>query len=73
MLAPVTEALGNTPAIARKSYVHPRLVALAKDKAAQAEFRATLKLPRATPRLTKWERGLIDFLEAEDVPAKRAA
>jgi hypothetical protein len=32
MLDPVTEALGNTPAIARKSYVHPRLIDLAKDQ-----------------------------------------
>jgi DNA topoisomerase-1 len=26
MLEPVTEALGNTPAISRKSYVHPALI-----------------------------------------------
>ena len=39
MLEPVTEALGNTPAIARKSYVHPALIALVKD--GQAAFRAS--------------------------------
>jgi DNA topoisomerase I len=75
MLEPVTEALGNTPSIARKSYVHPRLVALAKDKAAQAEFRAGLRLPRATRYLNRYERGLIHFLETEavdDRPAKAA-
>ncbi|RYY29001.1 MAG: DNA topoisomerase IB [Sphingomonadales bacterium] len=63
MLEPVTEALGNTPAIARKSYVHPRLVDLAKDKEAQAAFREQLSLPRATQHLNRYERGLIAFLE----------
>lgn len=61
MLEPVTEALGNTPAIARKSYVHPALLALAKT--GQSEFRATLRLPRATQHLSRAERGLIAFLE----------
>src|SRR5690606_30166477 len=46
LLEPVTAALGNTPAIARKSYVHPRLIELARDKEAQAAFRETLSLPR---------------------------
>src|SRR3546814_5975342 len=46
MLEPVTQALGNTPAIARQSYVHPRLVDLAKE--GQATFRAGLRLPRKT-------------------------
>ena len=31
MLEPVAEALGNTPAISRKSYVHPALIDAAKD------------------------------------------
>ncbi|MCW3849009.1 DNA topoisomerase IB [Sphingomonas sp. LB-2] len=65
MLEPVTEALGNTPAIARKSYVHPALVALAKDRDAQAAFREDLHLPRATRYLSRAERGLIAFLEAD--------
>lgn len=63
MLEPVTEALGNTPAIARKSYVHPRLIDLAKDKEAQAGFREALALPRATHYLNRYERGLIAYLE----------
>ncbi len=53
MLEPVTEALGNTPAIARKSYVHPRLIELARDKDAQAAFRERLHLPRATRYLNR--------------------
>lgn len=60
MLLPVAEALGNTPAIARKSYVHPALLALVKD--GQAAFRAQLRLPRSTQYLSRAERGLIAFL-----------
>ncbi len=63
MLEPVVAHLGNTPAIARKSYVHPALIELGKDKAAQASFRQSLRLPRATQYLTRTERGLIAFLE----------
>jgi DNA topoisomerase-1 len=73
MLEPVTEALGNTPSIARKSYVHPRLIDLAKDKAAQAEFREHLRLPRATRYLNRYERGLIAFLEEAAAPEAKAA
>ena len=60
MLDFVAEHLCNTPAIARKSYVHPALVALAKDGA--TEFRAKLRLPRKTKWLSRYERGLIAFL-----------
>lgn len=66
LLEPVTEALGNTPAIARKSYVHPDLLALIKK--GQAKFRATAPMPRKSQYLSRAERGLIAFLE----PAKRA-
>jgi DNA topoisomerase I len=70
MLEPVTEALGNTPSIARKSYVQPRLIDLAKD---QAEFREHLRLPRATRYLNRYERGLILFLEDVAAPQAKAA
>jgi DNA topoisomerase-1 len=75
MLEPVVERLGNTPAIARKSYVHPTLIVLGKDKALQASFREQLVLPRATQYLSRAERGLIAFLEAEasGPAAKKAA
>lgn len=62
LLVPVAEALGNTPAIARKSYVHPALLDLAKS--GQAEFRADLRLPRATRWLGRYERGFIAFMES---------
>ncbi|MGN6277406.1 MAG: DNA topoisomerase IB [Sphingomonas sp.] len=73
MLEPVTAALGNTPAIARKSYVHPRLIELAKSKTGQAAFRAGLHLPRTTKYLTRIERGLIAFLESAAASSRKAA
>ncbi|KQN25216.1 DNA topoisomerase [Sphingomonas sp. Leaf33] len=63
MLEPVTDALGNTPAIARKSYVHPMLVDLAKS-GDQAALRAR-SLPRATQHLSRVERGLIALLDSD--------
>lgn len=71
LLAPVTERLGNTPAIARKSYVHPALIALVKD--GQAAFRAALNLPRSTRWLSRAERGLIAFLETGQSQGERKA
>jgi DNA topoisomerase-1 len=61
MLAYVAEHLCNTPAIARKSYVHPVLIDIAKERA--NAFRETLRLPRKTRWLSRYERGLIDCLE----------
>ncbi len=60
MLSYVAQELGNTPAIARKSYVHPALIDLVKlGDPAQAIGR----MPRKTKWLTRYERGLIAFLE----------
>ena len=69
MLEPVAEALGNTPAISRKSYVHPLLIDLAKS--GQSALRAA-PLPRATHYLSRMERGLIALLEQGE-PSKRKA
>lgn len=61
ILETVSQRLGNTPAVVRKSYVHPAVIAAAKGEAPVAE------LPRVLPRKTQWlsrvERGLIAFLE----------
>ena len=62
LLEPVAEALGNTPAISRKSYVHPKLIELVTSGAA-FELAGTT-LPRATKWLNGVERGLIGLLEA---------
>ena len=61
MLEAVSERLGNTPAIARKSYIHPAVTAAAKGEAPIAELPE--RLPRQTQWLSRVERGLIDFLE----------
>jgi len=71
LLEPVCAALGNTPAIARKSYVHPALTELAVSKQGNP---LPLHLPRATRYLSRAERGLIDYLDGlSAAPAKRAA
>ena len=62
MLEPVAHALGNTPAISRKSYVHPALIELAKAGGLRGA-RSLPKLPRPTKYLSSAERGLLAFLE----------
>ena len=74
MIEPVAEALGNTAAISRKSYVHPALIEAARDSGAIGER----ELPRATKYLSSAERGFIEFLEAlprstRKVASKRVA
>jgi DNA topoisomerase-1 len=61
MLEPVAEALGNTPAISRKSYVHPALIEAVKNN--PTDPLEGLPCPRATKYLSGAERGLIEFLE----------
>lgn len=54
----VAERLGNTPAIARKSYIHPRIIEAITDPPGLQDWR----LPRSTRWLSAAERGLIAFL-----------
>ena len=68
MLAPVAEALGNTPAISRKSYVHPALIELARAGGLKGQPKP--RLPRAMRYLSPIERGLIAFLDALAHPPK---
>ncbi|MBX7480949.1 DNA topoisomerase IB [Qipengyuania qiaonensis] len=56
----VADHLGNTPAVTRKSYIHPAVFGLLED---QMRWREELRLPRATRWLTREERGLIDLLQ----------
>ncbi len=56
----VAERLGNTPAIARKSYIHPAVLALI-DR--QGKWRDSLQLPRATKWMSAEERGLLQLLD----------
>ena len=69
IIEPVAEALGNTAAISRKSYVHPALIEAAKDAGAIGER----KLPRKNRYLSSGERGLIEFLEAVPREKRRLA
>jgi DNA topoisomerase I len=69
LLEPVAEALGNTPAISRKSYVHPALI----DAVRQAPSkRLAFACPRPTRYLSSAERGLIAFLAKAARRRKRA-
>ena len=61
MLEAVAAALGNTPAISRKSYIHPALIELCRGE--NAGGLCTLKLPRSTQYMTGRERALIGFLD----------
>lgn len=61
LLEPVADALGNTPAISRKSYVHPLL--LDAVKTGELGLLKGAALPRATRYLSGAERGLIALLE----------
>ena len=56
----VAQQLGNTPAVARKSYVHPAIIAvLAGERPWQPEWQ---RLPRAARGLDRTERGFLRFL-----------
>ena len=71
MLEAVASALGNTPAISRKSYIHPALIELCRTE--NAGGLCSLKLPRATQYMTGRERALIGFLdEIADAQQSRA-
>lgn len=70
LLEEVSDHLGNTPTIARKSYVHPAVLALIES---QAEWRQGLRLPRATRWLSREERGLIHLLEEGPATAELLA
>ncbi|MDG6080229.1 DNA topoisomerase IB [Erythrobacter litoralis] len=60
LLECVAEHLGNTPAVTRKSYIHPAVLDLVDG---QEEWRASLKLPRATRWQTREERAVIEMLQ----------
>lgn len=62
MIEHVADRLGNTPAIARKAYVHPAMIAAAQERGA---FAATAgPLPRAAKYLSRYERGFLAYLES---------
>jgi DNA topoisomerase I len=61
LLQHVADRLGNTPAIARKAYVHPAMILAAQER---SDFAAEVgQLPRATKYLSRYERGFLTYLE----------
>ncbi len=71
VLEPVAEALGNTPTMSRKSYVHPCLI-----DALQADSRDPLhgmKRPRARRRLSSAETAFLKFLKRKPRRSRRKA
>jgi DNA topoisomerase I len=60
VIEPVAEALGNTPAISRRSYVHPKLLEAVKDDA--RDPLDGMERPRARQRISSAEIGLLQFL-----------
>lgn len=67
LLDEVSEQLGNTPTVARNSYIHPALIEVLSERGNWDAWREGLTLPRATKYLTRYERGLIAMLE--QIPA----
>jgi DNA topoisomerase-1 len=71
VLEPVAEALGNTPAISRKSYVHPKLIEAARDN--PRDPLGGFERPRGRKWLTSAEVGLLAFLAGPKKRAKKKA
>ena len=70
VLEPVAEALGNTPAISRKSYVHPKLIETARERPRNPLN--GMERPRCRKYLSSAEVGLLDFLAGKKRKPKRA-
>ena len=69
VLEPVAEALGNTPTMSRKSYVHPCLIdALQNDPRDPLHG---MKRPRARHRLSSAETGFLKFLKKKPRRSRR--
>ena len=60
VVEPVAEALGNTPAISRKSYVHPALLDAVKED--PRDPLGGIERPRGKKWLSSAEVGLLEFL-----------
>ena len=71
MIEPVAEALGNTVAISRKSYVHPALVEAAKER--PRDPLPGIERPPARKWLSSAEVGLLEFLKGQSRPRRKLA
>ena len=71
VLEPVAEALGNTPTMSRKSYVHPTLIEALQDDPEDPLH--GMKRPRARRRLSSGETGLLKYLKRKPRRSRRKA
>ena len=71
MIEPVAEALGNTVAISRKSYVHPRLIEAVRDN--PVDPLGGIKRPRARRRLSSAETAFLAYLKKKPRKVRRKA
>ena len=69
VLEPVAEALGNTIAMSRKSYVHPCLIDALQDDPEDPLH--GMKRPRARRRLSSAETGFLKFLKKKPRRSRR--
>jgi len=71
VIEPVAEALGNTPAMARKSYIHPSLIEATKED--PRDPLGGMDRPRARKWLTGAEVGFLQFLKKRKRRPRKAA
>ena len=71
VLEPVAEALGNTPTMSRKSYVHPTLIEALQDDPEDPLH--GMKRPRARRRLSSAETGFLKYLKHKPRRMRRKA
>lgn len=71
VVEPVAEALGNTPAMARKSYVHPSLIEATKEN--PRDPLGGMERPRARKWLSSAEVGFLQFLQNRKRRRRRPA
>ncbi|MFL6733495.1 MAG: DNA topoisomerase IB [Sphingomicrobium sp.] len=69
VVEPVAEALGNTPAISRKSYVHPSLLEAVKEE--PRDPLNGMNRPRGRKWLSSQEVGMLEFLARGGKRARR--
>ena len=71
VIEPVAAALGNTPAISRKSYVHPKLVEFVKEN--PRDPLSGMLRPSARKRLSSPEVALLEFLARNGKRTRRSS
>jgi DNA topoisomerase-1 len=71
VIEPVAEALGNTPAISRKSYVHPKLLEFVKENPRNPLV--GMDRPRSRKRLSSPEVALLEFLARNGKRVRRSS